>query len=335
MTAIYHEEDGDLNFLAGRTVSVIGYGNMGRPMALNLRDSGINVLVSELNPDRHPLLQSEGFTHVPIPQAVQRADIIMPLVRDEAMPKIYLEQISPNLRKGHTLIFSSSYNITFGFIEAPPFVDVGLVSARTVGTAVREHYVAREGFASFVAVAQQATTGAWETILAVARAFGALKAGAIEIRFEQESELDMFVQQSVLPILHRVVITAAQMLIRTGYPPEAVFTELYASGETSDYLRQAANVGLINALKMNSLPAQYGILSRYERFQDPRMERLMEITLEEIRSGKFANEWNKEFTSNYPRLEQLLKERESMELWDLEQQTIDLLWRKDKPMEDE
>jgi ketol-acid reductoisomerase len=334
MTVIYHEEDGDLSVLAGRIVSVVGYGNMGRPVALNLRDSGVNVLVSEPNPERHTLVYAEGFSPIEIAEAVHRADVIMPLVRDEAMPKIYLEHISPHLRKGHALVFSSAYNIAFGFVEAPPFVDVGLVSARTLGPVVRERYVSGEGFASFVALAQQATRDAWATILALARAIGALKGGAIEIRFEQESELDMFLQQAVLPIFHRVVITAAQMLIRMGYPPEAVFTELYISGETSDYLKQAATHGLMNALKLNSLPAQYGILSRFERFQDPRLERLMEITLEEIRSGKFAAEWSKEFGADYPRLRHLLKEREKMDMWELEQQTLDLLWRDVSPLDE-
>ncbi len=327
MTVVYHDEDGDLNALIGRTVSVIGYGNMGRPVALNLRDSGINVIVSEPNPERHSLVRAEGFTPVSIDEAITRADIIMPLVRDEAMPKIYLEQISPHLRRGHMLVFSSSYNIAFGFIEAPPFVDVGLVSARTIGTSVRERYISGEGFASFVAVGQQANPNAWATVLALAKAIGALKAGAVEIRFEQESELDLFLQQAVLPIFHRVVITAAQLLIRMGYPPEAVFTELYISGETSDYLKAAAQHGLMNALKLNSLPAQYGVLSRYERFNDSRLERLMEITLEEIRGGKFAGEWSKEFAADYPRLRQLLRERERMDLWELEQQTLDLMGR--------
>ena len=334
MTVVYHEEDGDIDVLQNKTISIIGYGNMGRPMALNLRDAGLNVLVSEPSLERQDLARSEGFTLTEIGDAVSRADIIMPLLRDEAMPKIYLEQVSPHLRKGQALIFSSAYNITFGFIEAPPFVDVGLVSARTNGAAVRDRYLSGEGFASFVAVGQQTTRDIWRIVLGLARAMGALRGGAVEIKFEAEAELDLFLQQAVLPVFHRVVITAAQMLLRMGYPPEAVFTELYVSGETSDYLKSASQNGLMGALKLNSLPAQYGILSRYDRFNDTRLERLMEITLEEIRGGKFAAEWSKEFMADYPHLRQLMRERERLDIWELEQQTLDLLWR-DLPTRDD
>jgi ketol-acid reductoisomerase len=325
MTVIYHDDQGDLSFLAGKRVSVIGYGNMGRTVALNLRDSGVEVLVSEPRPERQEEAAAEGFTITGVPESVQAADIIMPLLRDEAMPKVYLEDITPHLRRGHTLIFSSAYNISFGFIEAPPFVDVGLVSAKTMGAAARARYLSGEGFASFVAVAQDASRLAWPTVLAVAKAVGALRGGAVEIRFEQETELDLFMQQAILPILHQAVIISAQLLMRAGYPPEAVFTELYLSGETSDFLRQAAAQGIMGALKLNSLTAQYGTLSRYDRFNDLKLERLMEQTLEEIRSGKFAQEWSKEFSADYPRLRQLLKSRESLDMWELEQQTLEML----------
>lgn len=325
MTIIYHDENGDLAFLNGKQVSVIGYGNMGRPVALNLRESGVNVLVSEPRPERQEAAVAEGFTLTEVSEATRTADVIMPLLRDEAMPKIYLEHVTPYLRRGQTLIFSSAYNITFGFIEAPPFVDVGLVSAKTMGKAVRERFETGEGFTSFVAVAQDASHNAWPTVLAVAKAMGALRGGAVEIRFEQEAELDLFMQQAILPILHQAVIIAAQLLIQAGYPPEAVFAELYLSGETSDFLKQAASQGMVGALKLQSLTSQYGALSRYDRFNDLKLERLMEQTLEEIRDGRFAQEWSKESSADYPRLNQLLKQRESLDMWELEQQTLEML----------
>ncbi len=325
MTVVYHENDGDLNVLLGKKVQVIGYGKMGRPVALNLRDSGITVLVSEPNAEKQARARQEGFEPVSIGQGAAEADVLFLLLRDETMPQIYLEEVSPHLQRGQALIFTSAYNISFGFIEAPPFVDVGLVSPRTVGTAVRDRFLSGEGFTSFVAVGQQATRTAWSKVLALARAIGALKGGAIEIKFEAEAELDLFLQQAILPIFHRAVITAAQLLLRTGYPAEAVFSELYVSGETSDHFKQAALNGLIGAIKGNTLPAQYGILSRYDRFNDMRLERLMEITLDEIRQGKFAAEWSREFTADYPRLRQLLREQAKMDMWELEQQTLDLL----------
>src|SRR5690606_5001143 len=143
------------------------------------------------------------------------------------------------------------------------------------------------------------------------------------------AELDLFMQQAILPIFHQAVIVAAKLLIESGYPPEAAFTELYLSGETSDFLRQAAAQGIMGALKLNSLTAQYGTLSRYDRFNDLKLERLMEQTLEEIRSGKFAQEWAKEYSGDYPRLRQLLKQRENLDIWELEQQTLEMLHQND------
>lgn len=329
MTVIYHDEDGDLSLLSGKRVAIIGYGNMGRPTALNLRDSQVQVLVSEPTAEKQELAAQEGFVIHEIPFAVQHAEIIMPLLRDEAMPQVYLESISPYLQRGQVLIFSSAYNVTYGLIEAPPFVDVGLVSARTFGTAVRERFLNGQGYASFVAVAQDATRRAWGTVLAIAKAMGALRGGAVEVRFEQETELDLFLQQSILPLFHRIVIGAVQLLLESGYSPEAVFTELYLSGETADYLRMASQEGLMSALDQQGLPAQYGMLSRYERLNSLQIERLMEIILREIRDRKFAQEWAKEYEADYPRLRQMLRQRLDMDLWELEKQTLEMLHRDD------
>ncbi|NDJ60469.1 MAG: NAD(P)-binding domain-containing protein [Chloroflexi bacterium] len=331
MTVIYHEEDGDLGLLSGKTVAVIGYGHMGQAMAHNLRDSGVQMIVADPRPERQAQIIDAGLVPATLDEATRSAEILLLLLRDELMPRIYLEQISPHLRRDQMLLFSNAYNVTFGFIEAPPFVDVGLVAARTYAAAVRSRYLSGEGFASFVAVAQDASRQAWQTVLAVARAIGALKGGAVEIGFEQETELDLFMQQAILPVFHQLIITAAQLLMARGYPPEAVFTELYLSNETSDYLRQAGKNGLMEALKLQSLTSQYGVLSRYERFADLKLERLMEITMEEIRSGRFAEEWAKEYAADYPRLQALRKLREGLDMWELEQQTLELLHRDDAP----
>ena len=330
MTVVYHDADGDLNVLRGMQVAVIGYGNMGRPIALNLRDSGVSVIVSEPNPEKHALVEADGFHATPIADAVRAAQIVMILVRDEQMPSLYLYEISPHLQRGQTLLFSSAYNVAFGFIEAPSFVDVSLVSAKTLGAAVRERFLSGEGFASFVAVAQDASRNAWPVVLAVAKAMGALRGGAVEIRFEQEAELDLFVQQALLPLFHQAMMTAVRLLNERGYPPEAVFTELYLSGEVSDYLRWASTLGLMGALELQGLTAQYGMLTRMDRFSDLKLERLMEQTLSDVRDGRFAQEWSREYNGDYPRLRQLLKQRKAMELWALERETIDAL----KPPED-
>ncbi|MBZ0302692.1 MAG: NAD(P)-binding domain-containing protein [Anaerolineae bacterium] len=327
MPLVYHEEDGSLDYLNDKLVGVVGYGNLGRPMALNLHDSGISVLVSESDADRRRLAEEEGFTLASTADLVRQADIVMLLVPDEVMPQLYLDQVSPNLERGGTLVFASSYNIAFGYIEAPPFVDVGLLAPRTLGVAVRERYLADRGFFSFVAVGQDASGEAWNTVLALAKAVGSLRmdAGAIEIAFEREAELDLFVQQAVLPMLHHVLVTAAEILTEAGYPPEVAFTDLYLSGELQDVLERASREGLFPALRLASLTSQYGTFSRLERFNDLKLNRLMEVTLDEIRSGAFAREWAKEYGDGYHRLRKLLRAQSKLDLWQLEQQAIDML----------
>jgi ketol-acid reductoisomerase len=179
-----------------------------------------------------------------------------------------------------------------------------------------------------VAAGQDASGRIWDTILALAKAMGSLKAGAVEISMEQETELDLFIQQAILPALHQVMTTAAHVLLNKGYPPEAAIMDLYISGEFNDYLQRAAQSGLLHALRLSSLTGQFGIFSRLERFSDLKLERLMEITLDEIRSGDFSQEWAREYADGYPRLRKLVRQQENMDLWEMEQQTIELMSRK-------
>lgn len=325
MTIIYHEEDGNLADLAGKRVGIIGYGKMGRPTALNLRDSGVDVLIGDHRAERRQQATRDGFAVLTNQQIAQNCHILMPLYRDEIMPQIYLEQVSPYLQRGQALIFASSYNVAFGFIEAPPFVDVGLVAACTFGDAMREQFTRGERFTSFVAVGQDASGHAWNTVMALALALGALRGGAVEVRFEQEAELDLFFQQAIIPALHHVMVTAANLLIDRGYTPEAVLTQLYLSGETADYFEHSARVGLLKSLQRMGLTAQFGALSRFDRFNDLKLERLMEVTLDEIRQGRFSAEWQREFANDYPHLKQLFKKRERAELVEIERDTIEML----------
>ncbi|MGB1286866.1 MAG: NAD(P)-binding domain-containing protein [Aggregatilineales bacterium] len=325
MTVIYKEDDGDLEVLRGRTIGIIGYGNLGRPIALNLRDSGMRVQVAVRTDEAQELAQIDGLIPSPIEQLVREIDILLMLLPDEVMAKVYLEKVSPHLRRGHILIFASAYNVAFGYIEPPPFVDVGLIAPRTIGHAVRDRYKTGRGFYSFIAAGQDASGNLWAVLLAVAKAMGSLRAGAVEITMEQEAELDLFIQQAILPTLHHMMVTAAHLLTERGYPPEAVMMDLYISGEFTDYLASAGEAGMLHALSQASLTGQFGILSRMERFKDMKLERLMEVTLREIRQGKFATEWAQEYAEGYPRLQKLLKIQKDMDLWELEQQTIDYL----------
>jgi ketol-acid reductoisomerase len=325
MTIVYFEEDGNLGHLANQRLAVVGYGNMGRALALNIRDSGLAVTIAVHTDATRIRAEGEGFATLPIEAITQASDCLILMLPDETMPSIYLNTISPHLSSRHTLIFTSGYNLAHRFIEPPPFVDVGLIAPRTFGEATRERFLDGSGYHSFIAAGQDASGHLWDTMLAVAMAMGALKAGAVETTIEQETELDLFLQQAILPAVHHILITAANLLLERGYPPEAVMMDLYVSGELNDYIARAARSGLLHALEQASLTAYYGTVSRLDRFKELKLERLMEKTLDEIRDGAFAREWRNEYDNGYPRLRRFLKDQESLELWDLEQQTIEML----------
>ena len=325
MTIVYREEDGNLQTLAGKTISVIGYGMQGRPAALNLRDMGVQVIVGGDKADQASATLDD-LASESVGGAVQASQIVLMLLPDELMTSLYISQISPYLTRQHTLIFSSAYNIASRFIEPPPFVDVGLIAPRTVGAKTRPRFSEdNTPFHSFVAIASDASGQAWDTVLAVALALGALRGGAIEINFEQEAELNLFIQQAILPAIHHVMMTATELLLKNGYPPEAAFTDLYLSGKFTEHMREASQIGLLETLENTTQTAQYGTYSRMERFNDLKMERLMEKVLEEIRNGGFAQEWSKEYTDGSPRLNKLKKLYRGKDLWDLEQQTLDMM----------
>ncbi len=325
MTVLFREADADLSVLANKRISVIGYGNLGRPVALNLRDSGLTVLIGNRADEYGTQARQDGFEVVTIPEAARRSEIVLLLLPDEVIPEAYAQSVSPTLKRGDMLVFASGYNVAFGFIEPPPFVDSVLIAPRTIGAGVREGYLSGAGYLSFVAVEQDATQNAWPVTLALAKALGSLRMGALEMTFRQEAELDLFVQQAFLPALHNLMLTAADLLVKEGYPPEAALLDLYVSGELSYSLNKAAQLGFMDTLRMNSLTAQYGMLSRAERFAEPKLRRQMEIALDEIRGGKFAQEWSAEYANGYPRLESLLRKRGMLALWALEQQAIQVL----------
>ncbi|MBC8171896.1 MAG: NAD(P)-binding domain-containing protein [Anaerolineae bacterium] len=325
MTMIYNENDGEIAHLSGKTVGVIGYSVMGQAFALNMRDSGVDVVISVHSTAESEVAEGHQIPIAAAAEVVRRAQVIVMALPDEAMGDIYIESVSPNLKRGHTLIFTSAYNVTFGYIEPPPFVDVGLVSPRMTGVSVRGRYVTGEGTQSFVAVGQDASREAWQTVLAVARAIGALKAGAVEIHFEQEAQLSLFIQQAIIPAFHHMMVTAASLLMRSGYPAEAALPDLYLSGKFYDYLEQTREHGLLHAIEQSSLTGQYSTLSRLPRYRELKMERLMEVTLEEIRKGDFAREWSREYGDGCPRLTRMVKAQEAIDMWDWEQQTIEML----------
>ncbi|MHA1112158.1 MAG: NAD(P)-binding domain-containing protein, partial [Promethearchaeota archaeon] len=219
---VYLDDDGNTEALKGKTIAIIGYGNQGRSQALNLRDSGVEVVVGNIRDEYRKTAETDGFEVFEITEACTKADIMFLLLPDEVLPEIYSKHIENTLIDGNTLCFASGYNVAFNLIKIPKSLDVIMIAPRMIGVGVRETYLSGEGFYSFIAVEQDTTGNAKDTVLALTKALGSLKKGGIWVTFKQEAQLDLFNEQAFGPAFGRVLLTAISTLINNGLPPEAV-----------------------------------------------------------------------------------------------------------------
>jgi ketol-acid reductoisomerase len=300
MAKVYYDAEADPSVLEGRTVAIIGYGNQGRAQALNLRDSGVQVVVGGIADATLAQAREDGFATMCTAEAAAAGDIICLLVPDEVQQQIFRGEILPNLAPGKALDFAHGYNIHYGHLRLPAANDVVMVAPRMIGVGVREAYVAGRGIPAFVAVYQDGSGQAWPRTLALARAIGCTRAGVIETTFAEETELDHFSEHFVWPAIYRVLRDSFAFLIESGYQPEAVVMELWASQEAAEIMRQAAEVGLFRQLGFHSLTSQYGTLSRMHRALPAEVRECMEEALQEIKEGTFAREWELESRAGYP-----------------------------------
>jgi len=320
MAAIYHDSDADPAVLEGRTVAVLGYGNQGRSQALNLRDSGVSVVVGNRDDAAGGQAREDGFEVMPIEEACARADVVMLLVPDEVMPEVYAERVAPNLSAGDAVVFASGYNVAFGLIQPADDLDVLLLAPRMIGVGVRDTYRRGEGFPSFVGVHRDATGKGKARLLALAHAVGSTRAGCIEMSMHDEATLDLFTEQGFGPAFGRVMITAVETLVDAGYPPEAVLLELYLSGELAYSFQKIREVGMMRQMDFHSRTSQYGTATRSARYLalgEPIGETMRQI-LEEIRSGRFAREWSEQQAESGPLLDRVreLRDKQPIAEWD-------------------
>ncbi|NDJ86840.1 MAG: NAD(P)-binding domain-containing protein [Chloroflexi bacterium] len=325
MTIIYQPTDADMRHLRQRRLALVGYGNLGRSFALNLRDSGLDLMIGNIEDKFADLARNDGFQVKSIAEAATDADTLLLIIPDEVMPQVYLQEVAPHLRTGDMLVFASGYNVTYGFIEPPAYVDAGLIAPRTLGVGVRDGYLNGLGYPCYLSVGQDHSGNAWDYVLALAAALGALHQGALEVSFNQEVEVDLFLQQAVLPALHHILLTATEVLVREGYPPEVVLTELYLSGELGLLLSRSAVTGWSNTLQRMSPTGQYSLLSRTNNFQETKAQRIMVSILDMIRDGDFAQEWSNEYTNGYPRLNTLRERYANSTMWRAEREILSIL----------
>jgi len=320
MSQIYHDNDADLGALEDQTVALIGYGNQGRSQALNLRDSGVNLIIGNIQDHAAAKAHEDGFSVLGIAEACEQADVVMMLVPDEIMPEVFKTHVAPNLTPGKLVVFASGYNIAFNLITPPAHVDVALVAPRMIGVGVRETFVAGSGFPSFVGIHHDATGSAKARMLAIAKGIGSTRAGCIEMSMHDEASLDLFTEQAFGPAFGRVLMTAIELLIEAGYPPEAVLLELYLSGEFAYSFDKMREVGMMKQMDFHSRTSQYGTVTRGARFMalgEPIKEKMSEV-LEEIQSGSFADEWSNQQPTATVLFDKIREARDQMPMakWD-------------------
>lgn len=299
----YGPDDATLDPLDGRTVAVVGYGNLGRSFALNLRDSGVRVVVGNTDDAYRARAAEDGFPAAGIAEAVGQADVVHLLVPDEVIPTVFAGEVAPRLRPGAALVFASGYALAYGLVEPPAGVDVLLLAPRMLGEEARTSYVDGSGFLSYVSVEQDATGRAEEVLLALALAVGSLRRGAIELSAEQEATLDLFIEQSVGPYLGTAFQLAFQVGTEAGLPPEALVCELYMSGEMSRTIATMARLGFFESVGAHGLVATYGGFLGTLGLDREGMERHFREVLSGIRSGEFAAGLQEQEADGYPVLE--------------------------------
>ena len=326
MARMYFQEDSDLTHMAGQTICIVGYGNQGRSQALNMRDSGLSVIVGSRRDASYQAAVDDGFAVFGVGEAAQRSDAVFLLVPDEVMPQVYEHDIAPNLAPGDMLVFASGYNITFGLIEPPSDVDVVMIAPRMIGAGVRDTYLSGEGFPSLIAVHQAATETAFERMLALCEGIGSTRMGVIESSFLEETTVDLFAEQvGYLYAVRRY----CEVLVEAGCSPEAAMLEFYASGEGIETARAYRDIGLWDQITLHSRTSQYGqeVTSRLSSQEEEAERTRLRAIISHIQDGSFAREWTSEQRAGFPEFNRVRTQNMAHEMRAAERRLYKVLGR--------
>ena len=288
---IYYDKDADFKDLKGKKIAIIGYGSQGHAQAQNLRDSGLDVIVSQRKGgENYELALKHGFKPVSASEAAKEADLIQILTQDHIQAKLYEEDVKPNLRKGKVLLFSHGFNIHYGQIVPPKEIDVVMIAPKGPGHLVRREYEKGAGVPSLLAIYQDYTKKAKKTALAYAKGLGATRAGVIETTFREETETDLFGEQCVLcGGVTELIKAGFDTLVEAGYHPEIAYFEcLHELKLIVDLMYEG---GLSYMRYSVSDTAEYGDLTRGKRIITQETRREMRRILQEVQNGNFAREW--------------------------------------------
>jgi len=299
---VYRAADAPERPLAGEAVAVLGYGNLGRSAALNLRDSGIKVRIGNREDEYAAQARAEGFEVVSLAMAASD-DVVYVLLPDEVIPEVFPREIAPALRPGSAIAFGSGYSLAYGLIRPPHTVDVLLVAPRMAGVAARTRYLAGQGFWACVGVEADRSERARQRMLGLADALGVLRAGAVEMSAAVEAALDLFVEQTVGALLGMAIMIAFDVGRDAGIPAEALVMEMYMSGEMEVVFKSFREGGFLRSSEDHGPTAVFGGLTRTLEMDREAMTTSFRTILEDIRSGAFARRFQEEARTGYPMLD--------------------------------
>jgi ketol-acid reductoisomerase len=307
---VYTDKDADLSVLKNKTLAVLGFGSQGHAHALNLKDSGLQVLIGLYEGSKSiPVAKERGFEVVPTAEAVRRADVIFVALPDTKQPAAYAKDIAPNLAAGKTLLFSHGFSIHFKTIVPPKNVNVILVAPKGPGHIVRRQFTEGKGVPALVAVFQNPSKDAKEVALAWAKGIGGTRAGVIQTTFKEETETDLFGEQTVLcGGLSALVLAGYETLVEAGYQPEMAYFEcLHELKLIVDLMNEAGVSGMRFSI---SETAKWGDVSIGPKIVDGSVKKRMKAALKEVQNGKFARGWVREYQTGYKNYNRLLKKGE-------------------------
>src|SRR5437588_9939277 len=306
----YSDKDADLNVLKKKTLAVLGFGSQGHAHALNLKDSGLRVIIGLYEGSKSiPVAKEKGFEVVTTAEAVKRADVIFVALPDTKQAAAYQKDIAPNLTAGKTLLFSHGFSIHFKTVVPPKNVDVILVAPKGPGHIVRRQYTEGKGVPALIAVYQNPSHQAKKVALAWAKGIGGTRAGVIETTFKEETETDLFGEQTVLcGGASALILAGYETLVDAGYQPEMAYFEcLHELKLIVDLMNEAGVSGMRFSV---SETAKWGDVTIGPKIIDASVKKRMKTALKEIQSGKFAKGWVREYQTGYNKYNALLKKGE-------------------------
>ncbi len=297
-------DDANPQALAKERIVVIGYGHLGRSLALNLRDAGYTPFIGNIEDAYADQARADGFHVRPIAQAVRKGSLVLMLIADEVIPDVFREEVAPNLAAGAGIVFASGYTVAYGLVAPPEDVDVLMLAPRMGGDEIRERFQRRQGFMAFLDVAQDASGQGWERLLALAWAVGALRPVSFALPLKQEADLDLFIEQTLGAIIGLSIMSLFAIGTEQGLPPEALVLEMYMSGEMETVFRAFREEGFTHSAYKHGNIAMFGGYMRLMELMQTGLPAQFRRIWEHIHSGAFAQAYQEAMQGDTPLMAQ-------------------------------